>query len=346
MAPKANEGELVKQVERLIPSFEKGKLGLSGLRLGIGDDAAVLRVAGGVDWVVTTDAFMEGVHFLGGIHRADSVGYKALARATSDIAAMGATPRFFLLTLALPANRTGAWLTEFLRGIGRAAREFDLVLVGGDTTRTASVGISITVIGEIERGLAVKRAGATPGDAIYVSGRLGGAQLGLELVRRGLAGDRSLRRYLAPHLYPQIRLKLGHWLAQNQVASAMMDVSDGLSTDLPRLCEASGTGARLDASQIPCVEIPEAVARRLGKRTAGVRELATRRALEMALNGGDDYELLFTVPPAKEKKLRKAPEFSEMSRIGEIVRDRRILIAGPDGRPKELAARGWDPFRR
>jgi thiamine-monophosphate kinase len=333
----ANERELVDRIVRVIPSF-KGTKTAHGLRLGIGDDAAVIHPGRKLDWVVTTDAFVEGVHLLVGVHPPDSVGYKALARATSDIAAMGATPRFFFLTLAIPAARAGAWLNGFLQGMGRAAREFGLVLAGGDTTRTTSVSISITVMGEVAPGLAATRSGARPGDAIYVTGKLGRAQLGLELVQRGLAGERSLRAYVAPHLYPQIRLKLGHWLARNRVASAMMDISDGLSTDLVRLCSASRVGARVESAKIPCVAIPEAAA---GKLRKGAGD-----ALQMALHGGEDYGLLFTVPPRREKKLRGAPGCSEITRVGEIVRGRRLLIAGRDGRAKELAAGGWDPFRR
>jgi thiamine-monophosphate kinase len=337
-----NEAQLVDRIARAIPSFKRGKGRLAGpppgLRVGIGDDGAVLRAGAATDWVVTTDAFIDGVHFLGEAHPADSVGYKALARATSDILAMGGVPHFFFLTLAIPGGRTGAWLNGFLRGMRRAARELGLGLAGGDTTRSKFVAVTVTVIGEVGRGKAVLRSGAEPGDGVYVSGPLGAAELGWRLVQAGHVGDRSLRRWLRPHFYPQIRVELGHWLARNRVASAMMDVSDGLSTDMARLCRASRVGARLDAAQIPVVGMPALIGRRLKGRAAD--------PLEMALHGGDDYELLFTVPAAKEKKLRAAPGFLTIRRMGEIVSGRKVAIVRRDGEAKELGAGGWDPFRR
>jgi thiamine-monophosphate kinase len=334
-----NEAQLVDRIARAIPSFKRIKAASGRLEQGVGDDAAVLNTDSKLDWVVTTDAFIEGVHFLAGLHPADSVGYKALARATSDIPATGAVPRHFFLTLAIPRNRTGGWLDGFMRGMGRAAQELGVTLAGGDTTRSESVAISVTVIGEVGQGLAVLRSGAKPGDGLYVSGALGAAELGWRLVQSGHIGDRGLglHRLLRRHLYPEIRLKLGHWLAKHRVASAMMDISDGLSTDLARLCTASAVGARVDAARIPTVEIPPPVRRRLGQRSAD--------SLKMALHGGDDYELLFTVPAAKEKKLRRAPGFAAIRRIGEIVPGRKIVITGSDGRAAELKAAGWDSFR-
>ena len=305
-----------------------------GIRLGIGDDAAVLRRSSGCEWVLSCDAFLEGVHFLTSKHAADSVGYKSLGRATSDLAAMGAKPRYFLMSLALPPARTGKWLDQFLAGMRRAARALGVVLIGGDTTRYATVAITVTVIGEVEPGRAIARSGAEPGDGIYASGQLGAAQLGLELVRQGLGKRRALRRFLGPHLYPRIPLALGQWLARRRVASAMIDVSDGLSTDLARLCRASQVGARLEADSIPAVRVPAALSR------LGLDQQA------MALHGGDDYGLLFTVPPRLARQLRSAPGSGEISRIGEITRNKQIVLVGHDGRARPLPAMGWDPFRK
>jgi thiamine-monophosphate kinase len=331
-----SEGQLVERTGRAIPSRSGGRVG-GALRLGIGDDAAVVSTTVRTEWVVTCDQFLEGVHFLAGTHPPDSVGYKALARATSDVAAMGGTPRFFLMTIALPPTRTGAWFDGFLRGMGRAARELGLRLAGGDTTRSARVSISITVLGEIGSGRAIRRAGARVRDIIYVSGRLGAAQLGLELIRSKLARSPQFRRLLRPHLYPRIRLELGAWLARERVASAMMDISDGLSTDLARLCRASGVGARVWASRVPRVAIPAAVSKRLqGSRLD---------PLQMALHGGDDYELLFTFAPRHAKRLRRAPGFRELRAIGEITREKQIFLVGEDGAAKILKPGGWDPFR-
>jgi thiamine-monophosphate kinase len=327
-----SEDQLVQRTGRAIPSLSGG-----ALRLGIGDDAALIAPTGRSEWVLTCDQFLEGVHFLADSHPPDSVGYKALARATSDIVAMGATPRFFLLALALPSGQTGAWFNAFLRGMGRAARLMGLRLAGGDTTKSEKVSISITVLGEIARGRAITRAGARLGDIIYVSRRLGRAQLGLELLRGKLDRLARFRHVLRPHLYPQIRLKLGAWLARNRVPSAMMDISDGLSTDLARLCRTSRVGARIMASRVPRVAVPPSVARRLRRLHLD--------PLQMALHGGDDYELLFTVPRRHVKRLRRAPGFRELTPIGEITRGRQILLIGDDDAANVLKPGGWDPFR-
>lgn len=344
------ETQLIERITGAIPAVLDRRAGRhhlhDGVRVGIGDDAAVLAPSGRTDWVLTCDAFLEGVHFLASRHPADSVGFKSLVRATSDVAAMGAKPRFFLLTLALPVARTGAWLDEFLRGMARAARQLGLILIGGDTKKYPAVSISITVLGEIAPGTAVLRSGARPGDIIYVSGRLGQAQLGLEIVRRTppgalrnkLRASPRFRRLLQPHLYPRIRTELGAWLARTGVASAMIDISDGLSTDLNHVCIASGAGARLWAQRIPCAEIAAAQSKHVTKRKLD--------PLQMALHGGEDYELLFTVAPRHVPRLPHAPGFSDLRAIGEIVRGNQILLVGPEGNSGRLEPGGWDPFRK
>jgi thiamine-monophosphate kinase len=335
------EAQLIERIAKAVPSI-RGARRDGGMRLGIGDDAAILTPNLRTDWVLSCDAFLEGVHFLAESYPPDSVGYKSLVRAASDLAAMGATPRIFLLTLALPARLTGKWLDAFLRGMAGAARLLGMRLAGGDTTKSATVSISITVLGEVARGLALTRSGARPGDILYVSGRLGRAQLGLELTKNGGSGTlarvlRSGPRLLKPHLYPKIRVELGAWLARHKIASAMMDISDGLSTDLVRLCRASGVGAHLWADRIPCVKLPAV-------RTGPLRKLRLN-PLQMALHGGEDYELLFTVPRKQLKRLQSAPGFAEITAIGEIERGKEITLVGADGRSKRLDPGGWDPFR-
>jgi thiamine-monophosphate kinase len=331
------EAQLIERIAKAVPSARGARRG-RGLRLGIGDDAAVIAAGRLGDWVLSCDAFVDGIHFRAESYPPDSVGYKALARATSDLAAMGAEPRFFLLTLAIPAGCTGKWLDGFLRGMGRASRELGMRLAGGDTTRSEKVSISITVIGGIGRGLAVERSGARPGDLLYVSGRLGRAALGLWFMETRGRPSPSLAPLLNAHLYPKIRITLGAWLARYRVASAMMDLSDGLSTDLARLCQAGGVGARLEAERIPCVQIPAAAARAFKRRPVD--------PLRMALHGGEDYELLFTVPPRNLKRLRGAPGFAEIAAIGEIERGNRITIVDAESNEQKLEPRGWDPFAR
>jgi thiamine-monophosphate kinase len=330
----ARESQLVEKIARALAPDRSAS---ARLKMGIGDDAAVVSPPRLTECVLSCDTFLEDVHFRAKTHRPDSVGYKALTRATSDLAAMGAAPHFFLLTLALPAARTGAWLDAFLRGMARAARELGITIIGGDTTRSRTVFISITVLGEIAPGRALTRSGARPGDIIYVSGKLGRAQLGLELVLRGHVRDRRMRALVQPHLYPKIRVALGSWLAQHRIATSAMDLSDGLSTDLARLCAASQVGARIYANKVPSVTIPQAAARKLGKRNLD--------PLQLALHGGEDYELLFTIPPGEAKKLRRAPGASALTPIGEITRHRELILVVPDGNTTPLKSQGWDPFR-
>ena len=360
----SSESRLIERVVRKLPSQIAG-----GLRIGIGDDAAVLRPRAGADWVLTTDAFLENVHFLLRVHPPEAVGYKALARATSDLAAMGARPRFFLLSLALPPSCTGKWFNRFLDGMARAARSFGLVLAGGDTTRNPLAAINLTVIGEVVPGQAVLRSGARPGDSICVSGTLGEAELGLRLLQRGghkfpagskfwrassrrrakasaVATARKARTRWSPqpseklkslvqkHLYPEPRLALGEWLAKNGTATAMIDTSDGFSTDLAHLCEASGVGARVWAARIPKVTMPN-----------DLRKL-NLDLLRLALDGGEDYELLFTVPRRLARRLPRAVRGVPVTIIGEITRGRRVLLIDDAGREKTLRPQGWDPFRK
>src|ERR1700687_355087 len=313
----SSESRLIERVVRKLPSQIAG-----GLRIGIGDDAAVLRPRVGADWGLTTDAFLENVHFLLRVHPPEAVGYKALARATSDLAAMGARPRYFLLSLALPPSCTGKWFDRFLDGMSRAAHSFGLVLAGGDTTRNPLAAINLTVIGEIAPGRAVLRSGARPGDLICVSGTLGEAELGLRLLQRGLHKRKKLKGLLQKHFYPEPRLALGQWLAKNGRATAMIDTSDGLSTDLAHLCEASGVGARVWAARIPKVVV------------ASDLQKVDLEPLRLALDGGEDYELLFTVPRRLARRLPNAVRGVPVTIIGEITRERRVLLVDDAGRAK------------
>lgn len=304
----------------------------SGLRLGIGDDAALFKGTSGVDQILTCDWFLEGTHFLRDKHPADAVGWKCLARAVSDVAAMGGVPRCFLLSLALPTSHTGIWLDQFLGGLRRAAKRFRCVLAGGDTTRRQDILINVTVVGEVRTGEAILRSGTHPGDVLFASGRLGEADLGLQLIRESKQLARSRNPILRKHLYPEPRLALGHWLSEKRLASAMMDLSDGLSTDLARLCAASGVGARVESVKIPTVRVP--------KRGRG----GELHPLDLALHGGDDYELLFTVPRRKLKHLPRSYKGTRLTAIGEITKKKTVLLVDAAGREAPLPNLGWDPF--
>jgi thiamine-monophosphate kinase len=300
--------------------------------LGIGDDAALLRPGRGFETVLTCDWFLEGTHLLRDKHPADSVGWKCLARAVSDVAAMGGVPRCFLLSLALPKELVGIWLEQFLGGLWLASRQFKCELAGGDTTARSEILINVTVLGEVRKGRALLRSGAQAGDLIYVSGRLGEAELGWRLLRertrRVIRNDERLRK----HLYPQPRLELGRWLSERRMATAAMDLSDGLSSDLGRMCEASGVGALVDVGKLP-----------LAKRTDNDRTAGD--AVQLALHGGDDYELLFTVSKRKARRLPRSLNGVAITAVGEITGDREVLVATHGGKTR-LEARGWDPFKR
>jgi thiamine-monophosphate kinase len=330
------EDKLIARLSRRIPAGRAGfgTAPFHEVRLGVGDDAAILRQSPKLEWVVSCDSSLEGVHFRHDSHPPESIGYKSLARAVSDLAAMGSRPRYFLLALALPAAKAGRWLDRFATGMAKAARELNIWLIGGDTSKSQNVMISLTVLGEVAVGQAITRSGTRPGDFIYVSGRLGRAQLGLELILRGLAHRRSLQRYLQPHLYPKIPLALGQSLATRRLATAMMDISDGLSTDLARLCATSRVGARIWASKVPKVQIPAALAR---QKFDG---------LELALHGGEDYGLLFTVRPKSARLLRRLAPKIPITCIGEITRQRQIVLIRDNGKEALLLANGWDPFRK
>ena len=305
----------------------------SGLIRGIGDDAAIFRPTPGFDQILTCDWFLEGTHFLRDTHPPDAIGWKCLARAVSDVAAMGGSPRCFLLSLALPASHTGSWMQDFLHGLRRAARRLGCVLAGGDTTQRKDILINLTVVGEAKRGTEVLRSGAQPGDILFTSGRLGEAELGLRRIRSNKQPANLRDPLLRKHLYPEPRLALGRWLAESRLASAMMDLSDGLSTDLPRLCAASGVGARIVAAKIPAPE-----------QFKGARGSA-HDSLELALHGGDDYELLFTVPQRERKRVPRSFRGLPITAIGETTRPRTLLLVRDDGQESPLPNLGWDPFR-
>jgi thiamine-monophosphate kinase len=318
-----DEDALLNRVENVFSRQEGG-----AVRLGIGDDAALVAPRKGFETVLTCDWFLEGSHFLLDRHSADAVGWKCLSRAASDIAGLGAVPRCFLLSIALPVERTGRWLGGFLAGLLRASKKLRCPLAGGDTTRSKDILINITVVGEVAAGRAVLRSGATPGDQLFVSGTLGEADLGLRylLEKRGLARPANVP--LRKHLYPEPRIALGQWLGKNRLATAMMDMSDGLSTDLPRLCAASGVGARVHAAWLP-----------LTRRTKPAD------ALQLALHGGDEYELLFAVKPKDAGRLSPAHQGLPLTRIGEITTGKKIVLE-KDGKEQTLASGGWDPFRK
>lgn len=304
--------------------------------VSIGDDAAAVRPTPGRETILTSDLTIEGVHFLPKLHPAGAVGHRALARGLSDVAAMGGRARFALISLAVSRRAGKNWLRELYAGAERLSAQHGVTLVGGDTAVVAGPTLlDVMVVGEAPRGQALRRSGARPGDRIYVSGRLGLAALGLQLLRSrrlGLGGECA--RAIRAHLYPQPRLALGEFLRTKRLASAMMDISDGLSTDLQRLCRASGAGALLLAENIP------------GPSAVLTRRLERGALRRWALDGGEDYELLFTVRPKDVSKLPRQFRGIPLTPIGEILRGRDLALALPDGRRVALRPGGYDHFRK
>ena len=282
--------------------------------MGIGDDCAIYRGRGASeDLLLTTDLLIEGVHFLRSTHRAADIGHKALARGMSDVAAMGGEPSFCLLSLALPTAISAKWIDSFYSGLLELAEAHGVVLAGGDLARATQITCDIVCVGTVPRGQALLRRGAHPRDLIYVSGALGGSALGLA-TNRGAARQR--------HLRPEPRVALGRYLRKVLHATAAMDLSDGLSIDLARMCQASGTSALLDHVRLfPGAVFPGAT-------------------MEQALHGGEDYELLFAVRP--EARVPSAFHGIPLTRIGTMLKgpEAGVLL---DGKP--LPVLGHDHFR-
>lgn len=293
--------------------------------VGIGDDSAVLNLPAGYQALVTTDLSIEGVHFRRDWHPAEAVGHRCLARGLSDIAAMGGEPVAAFLSLGLPKALPQSWADRFLRGFEKLARKFRVPLGGGDVAESpGGVLADIVVLGRVPRGKALLRSGARPGDAIYVTGELGNPASVLEKLRRGgkaELGGRSRSVSEAAHFYPQPRLAVGAWLRDRGLATAAIDLSDGLSTDLGHICQESRVGAIVCQDSVP--------------RARGVR-------LELALDGGEDYELLFTAPASRRVPQRIAGV--RVTKVGEIVTGRRMWLVDAHGKRQRLEPRGWEHF--
>ena len=329
----------------------------STLRLGIGDDCALLRLRPSEDLAVTTDLSISGRHFRLDWHSPEAIGHRTLARGLSDLAAMGARPVAAFLSLGLPRGLVqnkkarSAWLDRFLDGFLSLAEFHKTPLAGGDLAESPIPVADIVLTGAVQCGKALLRSGARPGDLLYVTGSLGGAAAGLAQMeqlakaarRSKAAGQRSparppqppripgkLQAQLAPHLFPEPRIAQGLWLARHSVATAAIDLSDGLSTDLAHLCEESGVAAEVDAAALPIY-------------SAGTQGPAATQA--QALHGGEDYELLFTAPPST--RVPRSIAGVAVACIGRILRHRQpkplvTIVTAHGSRP--LAPEGWQHF--
>jgi len=357
-APPRREQGFPKGELSLIASLRKRSGGINGeVRLGIGDDCALLCPRPGEEIAVTTDFSLENVHFRRDWHPPESVGHRCLARGLSDLAAMGARPIAAFLSIAVPRELTigrrgqPSWVDRFFDGLLALAHEARIPLAGGDTaesprmvTKSGDVGLvaaDMVLVGGVKRSHALLRSGAKAGDLIYVTGTgLGGASAQL------LALEQDPRKFAAiksaapghPHLYPEPRLEVGRKLASSRkLATACIDISDGLSTDLHHLSEESGLRAEIDSAALPIHPM------------AHLAEAAgwAPSALCLALHGGEDYELLFTAPPqTKMPKSIAGVPIHAIGRMKAARKGRPVLTLANQGQPaSELTAKGWEHFR-
>lgn len=329
------ERELIDRIRRTLGKG-KGRNAApprSGVRKSIGDDCAVLRLGTGQEALVTTDFSLEGVHFRREWHPAEVVGHRCLVRGLSDIAAMGGIPVAAFLSLALPADLDQRWVDGFLSGLSKLAKKFGVELAGGDTAqspRGAGILADIMVLGSVPRGKAVLRSGARVGDDIYVTGRLGQGMAALNRLFAGeepesVLGDRAAHK----HFRPEPRIEIGRYLRERGIASAMIDISDGLSTDLAHICLESGVSAWIAEEAIP---------------------VAQGATINDALHGGDEYELIFTARPQKHKLVPESFGGVPITYIGTITNDDRrgqhkVWLVNQEHGRRELIPEGWEHFR-
>jgi len=297
----------------------------SAVVTGIGDDAAVLQIPQGHQLLVTTDFSIENVHFRRDWHAPAVVGWRCLTRGLSDIASMGGEPLAAFLSLALCDDLSQEWVRRFLNGLMQLARKYEVSLAGGDTAQSdGGIQADIVVVGSVPKGKAILRSGAKAGDSIYVTGALGAPAMALDRLRRGVALGVERSR----HFWPEPRLAVGQWLRRHGIPSAMIDISDGLSTDLGHICEESHVGAEIDANAIP-----RAYAGRGGHDLVG---------LEYALHGGDEYEVLFT----SSRHVPSTIEGVRVTKIGRITKKGGMRLVDQQGKKGAFHAQGWEHFSK
>jgi len=303
------EGGLIRQIR------ERFGAKASQLPVGIGDDAAVIDLPAGNSLVFCSDLLAENTHFIRDLHPPASIGHKAIAANVSDIAAMGGVPMHFLISLAAPGDLSWLWFEGFFQGVERACEQFDVTLAGGDSASSEHIFVDVSMIGRVPSGQAVRRSGAKKGDGIYVTGMLGASILGLERLKAGELNDPAVQR----HLFPEPRYKVGSAVAGK--AHAMIDVSDGLSTDLSHILQESRLSARIYKDRLP---------------------IWPGAADHQALHGGEEYELIIIAPD-----LPQMIEGIPLARIGEIIESgvehQAFLIDATH--ESVLQPRGWQHFQ-
>lgn len=301
---------------------------------GIGDDAAALRVSSGKLLLATTDCQVEDVHFLKSLVTPEELARKSVAVSVSDVGAMGGVPKFILASLGFSTNEDERFLRDLIKGFRSSEEEFGVKLVGGNLSSSEKLFLDVTSLGEVEPENLIRRSGAMPGDSIYVSGTLGDSALGLRLLSDGKTSD-EYSYLIGRHKCPKPRLALGRRLALSGAVTSMIDVSDGLLLDLERITVQQGTGARLYMSRIP-------LSREYSAHVAGNAE----DFFETALNGGEDYELLFTSPSARRDEVREISRALgiDITEIGEVEPGPLLTVLDAGGNEIDIKRRGFIHF--
>jgi thiamine-monophosphate kinase len=327
-------------IDRIL-QFVQGQDGENLIR-GIGDDCAVLVKNDEDCLLLTTDSLVAGVHFNLDWHPPYLLGRKCASVNLSDIAAMGGHPRNCLLSVGFP-DTVPAWFDDFMSGFTSVLKEHDTLLVGGDTVSSSNdIFISVVVTGESRKEQICYRLGTEPGDLVWVSGPLGSAAAGLDLCRKGFCSpgweSKKWQQLIRAHLDPKPQIDLGIALGASGLVRAMMDISDGLATDLAHLCRESGVGAEIDKELLPCSDILEDAASELNLEI-----------LDWMLKGGEDYQLLFTTRESDGQKLRKLVSdlgSGEVFCIGRIVKGTGVFLCNESNRRQEISYQGYDHFSR
>lgn len=333
-AASLGERKLLKEILKRI-----GKPG-RGILTGPGDDAAVIRPSPGKDLVWTTDTLVEEIDFHLERDGYRQAGYKALAANLSDIAAMGASPRYYLLTLGFPPSTSLRQIQQIFKGLSLLEKETGISLAGGDLTEAPNLFLCLTLIGEIAKNKAVLRSGASAGDFLFVTGTLGDARAGLEILqrekRRGKRESRGLNYLVRRQLYPSPRLREGSLLSQRGLATGMMDISDGLAVDLQNFTEASALGADIVLPRLPLS--PALID--YGKETG-------KNPVEIALTGGEDFELLFSVSSATIDRVKSlvGRKILSAALIGQLTQKREVRYLDESRRPVRISVSGFEHFK-
>ncbi len=330
-----NEFEFIEKLKYKTSTFRNPQ---SSSRIGIGDDCAVLPKDAKTDLVITADLLVEDIDFRLTWSKPEFIGHKALAVSLSDVAAMGAKPVWAMLSIGIPAS---VWKTDFVEkfydGWFRLAKKFDVQLIGGDVSKTPDkIVVDSIVAGEVKKGKAVLRSGAKVGDLIFVTGNLGGAAAGLQLLENGLSYDFAdkiwQRNLLLKQLQPFPQVSDGLFISENDLATAMIDLSDGLSSDLAHLCRASQVGAKIFADKIPFHKNLHTIAKSFEEK------------IDYALNGGEDFELLFTVNPKKNFKAENTHKNCNFFCIGETTANVRTIELCVENEVEILQPKGFRHF--